>query len=226
VVEGMDLSLGTNYLDGRKIDKPTARLDRPHVYQRDDGGVKSWVIEGNAFPVEVLAASVAVAAVVETAGKGKAPKVKEPKVKEPKEPKVKEAKEPKVKEAKEPSAKEPKVKEPKEPKEKESKEPKRKPSAAPGVAVAVSRQRPPEKTPLILAGGLVIGGAGAVYLMALNSRGKFEEAETLDEITRLQPLTNRLVIVSAATLAVGAGTFTWGVILDGSTPVPAVKFRF
>ncbi len=209
LVDGMGWALGANYLDGRKADKPAARQERPHIFQRDDSGVQTWLIEGNAFPAEVMSAAAAVAKAPEPkAGKDpkppKAPKVKEPKA--PKEPKVKE-----------PKSGEPKVKEPKAPK---------KPKGATSGAVTVARQRPGEKTPLIIGGGVVIGGAGAIYALALSSKAKFEKAESIKDITDLQKATNQLVIVSAATLAVGAGTFTWGVILDGSTPVPAVQIRF
>jgi hypothetical protein len=208
-VDGMGWATGKNYLDGRKIDKPAARLGRPHIYQREDGDVQTWRIDGNDFPVEVLSAAVAVAAAPDSAGGkgkgGKGPKpAKESKVKEPKPDKV--------------------PKPDKDPKPDKVKKPK--PSQGTGGSVTVTRQRPAEKTPLIIGGGAVIGGAGAVYLMALSSRGKFERASTQNDIATLQTTTNRLVMVSAATLAVGAGTFTWGVILDGSSPLPAIKFRF
>lgn len=42
-------------LDGRTLSEPAATSDRPHVLQRElDGVWTSWVIEGNAFPPEVL----------------------------------------------------------------------------------------------------------------------------------------------------------------------------
>ena len=46
------------------------------------------------------------------------------------------------------------------------------------------------------------------------------------EIDRLAGLTNRLVVASAAVFAIGAGTTTWGVILDGGTAIPTVNVRF
>lgn len=49
---------GTHYLDGRKLAVPTARLGRPHLYQWDNGGVKTWLISSNEFPPEVLGAAV------------------------------------------------------------------------------------------------------------------------------------------------------------------------
>ena len=60
----------------------------------------------------------------------------------------------------------------------------------------------------------------------MQSNAQFDNGTTLEEITRLQAATNQLVLVSAATFAVGAGTLTWGVILDGGQPVPAVRVRF
>jgi hypothetical protein len=33
-------------------------------------------------------------------------------------------------------------------------------------------------------------------------------------------------LASLSVAALGAGTFTWGVILDGGTPMPAVQLRF
>ena len=227
-IDGMGWAIGKNYLDGRKQDKPAARLDRPHIYQRDDNGIKTWLIDGNAFPAEALAVAVAVVAAPEptTGATGKPPK--QPKApKEPKAEKPGSDKPPKVAKA----PKEPKAEKP--PKDQVAKAPKPAPVKKPkpstgttGGAVTISRQRPAEKTPLIIAGGAVVGGAAAIYAMALSSKGKFNDAGTVAELTDLQKTTNRLVIVSAATLAVGTGTFTWGVILDGSAPLPAVKFRF
>ena len=65
-----------------------------------------------------------------------------------------------------------------------------------------------------------------VYVASMQSKGQFDNAKTLDDITRLQAATNQLVLVSAATFAVGAGTLSWGVILDGGHTIPAVRVRF
>ena len=88
-------------------------------------------------------------------------------------------------------------------------------------------KRPWEKTPLLIGGGAILAGAGGIYFAATQSRKAFNEGKTLNEIEKLQGTTNQLVIASAATLGVGVGVLTWGVILDGSgSPLPAVNFRF
>ena len=38
--------------------------------------------------------------------------------------------------------------------------------------------------------------------------------------------TNRLVVASGAALAIGAGTMTWGIILEGTTPIPGIHIRW
>lgn len=217
VVDGLELvAAGTHYLDGRKIDVPRARLERPHLYQHEDGAVRSWVIEGNAFPDEVLGAA-APAAVVAAAPAAKAAKVKEPKPPKPvKEPKEKVAK---VKPApvEKPAGE-----------EKVAKAGKTKsPTSSSGAPVVLQRQRPWEKTPLIIGGGLVVAAGGGIYAMALGARGNFDDASTEVDVLRYAKQANQLVLASAAVLAVGTGTLTWGVILDGGgAPLPALNFRF
>lgn len=50
-----ELAEGLYKLDGRSLSVPAATSDRPHVLQREKDGVwTSWVVEGNAFPPEVL----------------------------------------------------------------------------------------------------------------------------------------------------------------------------
>ena len=211
-----DFTSGKFMLDGKTIDSPEATPGRPHLLQRDEGGITSWVIDGSSFPDEVLAdkaPAIALAPPVPI----EAPKEKKPKkVKEPKEPKVKEPKpekEPKVAQAKEP----------KEPKEKKAKPPK---NAQSGGTVTATRKRPWEKTPLMIGGGVLMGVGGGIYYLAAQRRSDFDASQDLAEVDELQGQINRLVILSAAVTAVGAGTLTWGVILDGGTPVPAVQFRW
>jgi hypothetical protein len=89
------------------------------------------------------------------------------------------------------------------------------------------RDRPWEKTPLMVGGGVVIGGAGAVYYLSSVAHRQFEDANDADVLPGLQRKTNRLVIASLAVLAVGSSTLTWGVILDGDgPPLPALRVRF
>jgi len=198
---------GAFKLDGRGIDAPAARPGRPHLLQQTDGSVTSWVIEGAAFPEDVLQAIVAepVAVVDEDPKKAK----KEKKVKEPKEKKEKVAKAPKEKEEKEPKA---------------AKE--KKAAVATNSDGSLKRKRPKEKTPLMIAGGVILGAAGGVYYMAGQKRGDFNGSNDIDEIDQLQGQINRLVIASGAVAAVGAGTLTWGIILDGQGAVPTVRVRF
>ncbi|MEQ1501272.1 MAG: hypothetical protein ABMB14_03535 [Myxococcota bacterium] len=204
-VAGATLAAGAAYLDGRKLLEPKARGDRWHVFQFDGGsGVKSWVIDGNAFPDEVLVLAAPVAA-------GKAKKVKDPPVTAPKPVPVPVAAAPKPVVDAAPSPK------PARPLQ----------SKVAGSTVVIERDRPWEKTPLMIGGGIVVAGAGAVYYASFATRQKFEDATSPDPLKSLQGQTNRLYIASLAVLAVGAGTLTWGVILDGDgAPLPALRVRF
>jgi len=210
-------------LDGKGVDEPLAKAGRPHLLQRDAGGVTSWVIQGGAFPDEVLADKAPeVAAVPVPVAKAK--KSKEPKAAKVKEPKA--PKEPKVASAKEPKP----AKEAKPDKEKVAKAPKpakpNKSSTSSTGTVSASRKRPWEKTPLMIGGGVLMGVGGGIYYMAGQKRKAFDASNDVAEVDDLQGQVNRLVILSAAVTAVGAGTLTWGVILDGGRPMPAVQFRF
>jgi len=199
-------------LDGRGINAPAARPDRPHLLQRVDGSVVSWVFQGASFPDDVIEEAVPVALVaVDPEPEGK-PK-KEKKVKEPKEPKA----------DKEKVAKAPKDKPEKSPKPEKD-------NAGKGNSVtsdgSLKRKRPPEKTPLMIAGGVILGAAGGVYYMAGQKRSDFNGSNDMEEVDQLQGQVNRLVVASAAVAAVGAGTLTWGIILDGHGAVPTVRVRF
>jgi len=92
--------------------------------------------------------------------------------------------------------------------------------------VTIGRNRPPEKTPLMIGGGLVIAGAGGVFFLADQARNSFDDGKTVDEITKYEHKTNTLFVISCATMAVGLGTATWGVIVDDGTVLPAVNVRF
>lgn len=95
------------------------------------------------------------------------------------------------------------------------------------TVTTISRKRPPEKTPLMIGGTAILGGAGAVYFLATVARDQFDNAETQEEVTRLKGKTNSMVVLSAVVLGVGAGTLSWGVIVsDQGTPLPAVNLRF
>lgn len=89
------------------------------------------------------------------------------------------------------------------------------------------RVRPPEKTPLMIAGGALIAGAGGMFVGSILSRQAFDEISDDEEALRkAQNTTNRLYLGSFAVLAVGGGVLTWGIVLDGNTPMPAVRVRF
>jgi hypothetical protein len=66
--ESMDASFqeGRIFLDGGLTGSVSATLGRPHLVQRDlAGAISGWVIEGNAFPADLLGDVVAAAAPVE-----------------------------------------------------------------------------------------------------------------------------------------------------------------
>ncbi|MEZ4241689.1 MAG: hypothetical protein R3F59_37190 [Myxococcota bacterium] len=196
--EGSALTAGTTTLDGKEIEAPSARLDQWHLLQHEgaDGGVQSWVIEGNRFPEAILQAAAPVAS-------GKEKKAKEPKP--PKGPK--EAKAPKPPSGAPPG-----------------------PRPAPSLtdqSERIDRVRPAEKTPIMVAGGAVVVGAGALYYLSYAARQRFDdEQRDLGALEKNYRQTNQLAIAAMAVLAVGGGTFTWGAILDGGTAMPAVRVRF
>jgi hypothetical protein len=207
-VEGMLLlDAGTHYLDGRRWTEAMSTLSRPHLYQYEgQGQVLTKLMFGNDFPPEVLVIDEGAAEDL-SAGGGKPPK----------EPKERTAKAPKDKPAKDKPVKEKTVKE--------------KPAKAPAQPESsdgfVQRTRPPEKTPLMLAGGALLGGSVATYVMSGGTRAKFDEATTNEDVDKYAKGTNQLVIISGALFAVGAGTLTWGIIVDaGGTPVPGIHLRF
>lgn len=158
-------------VDGRPSAAPAATLDRPHVVQRVRGaGAEAtlegaWLVDGNQFPAELLAAVVAAP-----------PPLPEP------DPRVPPA------------------------------------STADDLgfsAVSAVRERPPAKTPLLLAGVAGVVAAGGVYALSWDARQDFDAATTSAELRRLKDRTNTFVLASGATLVVGVGIGTWGVALDG-----------
>lgn len=83
------------------------------------------------------------------------------------------------------------------------------------VVQQVERLRPPEKTPLLIAGALGVVGAGGVYAASYFQRQAFDEAHTTEDLEQTRTLTNALVIASGGVLLIGAGVTYWGVVLDG-----------
>ncbi|MCO4743649.1 MAG: hypothetical protein KC912_02595 [Proteobacteria bacterium] len=91
----------------------------------------------------------------------------------------------------------------------------------------VKRERPWEKTPLMVGGVALMGGGVAAYVASSGTRGKFNESKDEASLTKFQKATNQLVIVSGVLVAAGAGTLTWGIIVDaGGTPLPGINVRF
>ena len=204
-VEGMSLIEGKFFLDGRSLTEAAATRGRPHLLQLVGDDVQSWLIDGNSFPAAVLAGGAAPEAVADA---GKPKKVKEPKVKKVKEPKVKKDKTAETDDA---------VADGPPP-----------PPPTDSGGTRFGRQRPPEKTPLIIGGGAIIAGAGVMYGLAIVQRQKFDDVKDSEEdLRKAQLATNRLYLGSLGVLAVGAGTLTWGIVLDGSgSPLPAIRGRF
>ncbi|MBT3221676.1 MAG: hypothetical protein HN348_21575 [Proteobacteria bacterium] len=215
-VEG-DFVDGLVYLDAKKVSSPSARPGRVHLLQHvaEDGTVRGWLIEGAAFPEELIAAPAV--AEVDPEEKGKKPKEKA--AKEPKEPKEKPAKEPKESSDKEPkAAKEPKTKKTKAPKVKTSED---------GTYYSTP-QWPAERVILVAGGSAIIAGSVAMYAMSAVSRGKFNDATTLSDVSDYKKTTNGLAVGSAAVGALGVGTLGFGVlffIVDGQ-PVTGFQVRF
>lgn len=87
--------------------------------------------------------------------------------------------------------------------------------------------RPGEKTPLQVAGLMVLAGAGGFYAEAAVARGNFETAGALTDVTRYKSLTNQMVMLSGVTAVVGLSALTWGIIVsDQGTVVPRLSGRF
>lgn len=88
--------------------------------------------------------------------------------------------------------------------------------------IKVERIRPPEKTPLIIAGIVTGAAAGGLYTGAWLTRGNLATANTSAELAAIQSTTNLLVMASGGVLLVGLGLESWGVLLDGG----GLVFRF
>lgn len=153
-----------HYLDGRKLSSPKARLDRYHLFQADKDGLSSWLIEGNAFPDSALVE----AEVPEPVKEKKPGKEKKPKV-------AKEGRDPKPDKEGKPA----KAKEPKKTKNK-NKGPRTK--TGPNGEVVYLRKRPVEKTPLMIAGAVVVAGAAGIYYSATRSKAKFKSIMTAADV--------------------------------------------
>lgn len=81
------------------------------------------------------------------------------------------------------------------------------------AVVQVKRVRPAAKTPLMVAGGVVALAGVGVYGATFATRNQFNAATTTADLERYQSLTNTLVLVSGATVAVGLGVEYAGIML-------------
>ncbi len=216
------------FLDGRPIDTPKARVDRFHVFQVDEAeaDVRTELIEGNAFPDDVLEKGSASDGPQQVATQDEGLSDRE----------RRKAEKMRAREARRQARNEPRY-------DKDGN---------------IRRLRPKEKTPLMIAGGVIVASAGAIYALSATTRdrmrsissvadvndgpipeGKYtpcaadEEVGTngclrdpADEVDRLAGVTNRLFVASAAVAAVGVGTFTWGAVVSDHGVVPTVHVRF
>ena len=100
----------------------------------------------------------------------------------------------------------------------------------------IQRQRPREKTPLLVGGGLVLAGGGALY--ALSFQGKADLADRAraqasgDLFTSEADIdakiseVNALYMSAVACIAVGSGSLTWGIMVDSGVAMPRFGLRF
>lgn len=96
-------------------------------------------------------------------------------------------------------------------------------------AVLVPRSRPPEQFPLLLTGGSLIAGGVALAVGSFVSRQNFATVRNSeDDLRRSQQATNRLALGAVAAAALGAGTMTYGIIIDdaGRPAGGRVQVRF
>ena len=96
-------------------------------------------------------------------------------------------------------------------------------------AVVLQRQRPWEKTPLLIGGAAFLAGSGVLYWQAAVHDQRFWNDPSVDtraEVNAELSAVNTFFLASGAALALGAGTLTWGIILDGGAPLPTFHVRF
>jgi hypothetical protein len=234
-VEGQIFVDGSHYLDGRKISQPRARLERFHVYQVDNGSIASHLIEGNAFPADQLKAGK-----VETDKPKPAPSTsndgglteKQIARAEKKRLKAEEKRKKKAAKVKTTVAADGTVY------YKRQRPPEKTPLMIAGgvimagaAALYYGSTRTEARMKSIQHASDI--NEGIPEGEKFRSCSPNEEPGTngctidpADEVDRLAGVTNRLVVASAAVFAVGAGTTTWGIILDGDRVVPTVNIRF
>jgi len=93
----------------------------------------------------------------------------------------------------------------------------------------VARQRPGEKTPLLIGGVVTMLGAAGIYGYTFKTSADFDACLTQACLKEKRDLTNQMILISAGVLALGAATLTWGVMVDSNgnpVPVPGVRVKW
>jgi hypothetical protein len=80
----------------------------------------------------------------------------------------------------------------------------------------IQRVRPKAKTPLMIAGGAIALGSGAIYGASFATRSSFDGATTTKDLEHFRGLTNTLVVAAGATFAVGIGVEYAAIIIDSN----------
>lgn len=90
----------------------------------------------------------------------------------------------------------------------------------------IQRVRPKAKTPLMIAGGAIALGSGAIYGASFATRSSFDGASTTKDLEHYRSLTNTLVVAAGATFAVGIGVEYAAIIIDANGPGLGLRGRF
>jgi hypothetical protein len=88
--------------------------------------------------------------------------------------------------------------------------------------VRLGRDRPPLKTPSIMAGGAALSGSLILYGASFYTQSRFGTATTEDELFHYQKLTNRLTVGASVLFVLGGASGSWGVMMNGG---PGLGFR-
>ncbi|HJN75794.1 MAG TPA: hypothetical protein QGF58_17830 [Myxococcota bacterium] len=92
--------------------------------------------------------------------------------------------------------------------------------------VTVTRERPPMKTPLLVASVAGLAAAGGVYGASYTARQGFDDASTVAELDAARTLTNTLVLAGAGVAVVGLGVGGVGILLADEGPGLTWSMRF
>lgn len=95
-------------------------------------------------------------------------------------------------------------------------------SSGNSTPTVIGRARPPEQIPLIIGGSALLAGSGVLYAMSSSKHSEFMDATRLTQVDESRKATNQLFLASSVVLGVGAGTLTWGIVVDARPPFPAL----